>query len=911
MNKQFLLITIIFVLQVTVYSQNGTISGKLTENQNGQQVPLPFANIFLEGTTMGSTSDFDGNFRFQAPSGNYTLMCSFMGYETFKRAVVLSPGGSLELTIEMKPEGVALEGVDVVAKVNRESELALVMEQKEATVSVERLGARELSRKGASNVAAGVKKMVGVSMIGNDQLFVRGMGDRYNSLMLNGLPLASPNPDKKIIPLDIFPSEIVQNIGLSKVFDVQNYASYAGANIDIVTKDYAEEPFMEIKIGTGFNTLALNKTFKSATSPASNVESFFGVGAKNRYNAMPEDFKQITITPNKYYTEDPYGSSFAYKTTEGKPELSLGITGGRTFKLRNDQKLGTLFTVAFDNKYETVTGYDNILNAQGGINSSYDYQKYTYETNLTGLANLAYLINPKHSIKYNFLLINSSEDRFKVKEGKSAEGDIRTINNYRMRIYRLYNSQLIGDHQLGGHLSLEWKSSYSIAYSTEPDRRTMTYERDVDESYFTLYTLDQQGSMRYFNEFNEKEINGGAKLKYILSEKNEIKKSWIHVGVDGRKKDRDFKANKSYYTLDALTNDSINPSNPTDLLNDQNFVDSLIQLKNFSIKEDQYDANFTTLAGFADYVNTFGAFTMDLGIRWEYFFMESNFLYGGVKYGKIKVPAGIYPSVNLKYSLNEKMNLRFGASRTVTYPSFTEFAPLLYSEYGELSSIGNPELTTGFNNNVDIKWELFPNPGDLVSVNLFGKLLQDPIEKTAITVAGDQGYSYQNTEDGLVGGIEIDAKKKWNQFFGGLNFSYIYSHIKLPESSANTTKERELQGASPILINADLGYLFKFGLDDKNEISASFVYNYYSKRLFAVGVSGRGDIYENAFHTLDFVAKSNINEKWEIGFKARNLFDQNIEFIQEYFDANNIKGEKSIEKYNKGQSLSMSVTYNF
>ena len=249
------LLLIMFLIFSAMAAMAGTVKGTVVDKQTRE--PLMGATIQVVGTSQGVITDMDGNFTLEAPNGTYRLEVRYVGYRDVQLNAVKITSAPVVLQIEMESDAQALNEVSIVAKKNLEGERALQVERQQATLAIENLGAKEMTLKGISSVQEGVKKITGISIADAGQLIVRGLGDRYSITTLNGLPIASPNPDNKLIPLNLFPSSTVQNITVSKVYDASAFADYSGAHIDISTKENVPDDFFTVGFNAGgkFNTL--------------------------------------------------------------------------------------------------------------------------------------------------------------------------------------------------------------------------------------------------------------------------------------------------------------------------------------------------------------------------------------------------------------------------------------------------------------------------------------------------------------------------------------------------------------------------------------------------------------------------------------------------------------------------------
>ena len=296
MRTKYSLLTITFLLLgLGLFAGNTSLKGTITEEIEGRKQGIPFANVAVIELMQGSTTDFDGNFTIENLNpGTFHLVVSFMGYKPDTVEVVLNPGSNTLENVVLKKNSQLLKEFEVTAKVNRESENILLMEQREANEIKQSIGAQELSRKGVSNVASGLTKVTGVTMVEGRDMFVRGLGDRYNMATFNGALMASPNPDLKVIPLDLIPTDIVQSLSIDKVFVPRYFADYAGAKIDIVTKDYPETPFFKMELSTSINSISTFKDFK--TDPTVTVNTLDLMGTLGTYLLSWKNMLLIMVT---------------------------------------------------------------------------------------------------------------------------------------------------------------------------------------------------------------------------------------------------------------------------------------------------------------------------------------------------------------------------------------------------------------------------------------------------------------------------------------------------------------------------------------------------------------------------------------------------------------------------------------
>jgi len=915
--KKEIFYVLLFLISTQLYAQTGILTGQVKDKKTGET--LIGATIVIEGTQKGTITDFDGNFILpNIEAGNYNIICSYISYESQITSLIINDNDEKVINFDLEESVISLDEVTVVAEKRRETEQMLLVERKESSLAIESIGANELSQKGAGTVAAGVKKVTGVSMIGSKQLFVRGLGDRYNSAQLNGLPIASPDPSKKIIKLDIFPTNIVEAITVSKVYSVQNYADYTGALIDIETKDYPLVPFINISGGIGMNT---NSTFNEFIKIDNEGLSYFGTNTKTRKEAIPEDAKTYS---RGAFEGNIFGTDFLTETFNAAPNTNFAVAGGKLYNIGKKQ-LGVLVSSSFDNEYVfEPSALNSYLRTDGTNNKYYVKKAYQYGTTFSNLLNLHYKSNAFNSISYNLVFLVNSLDEYGEAKGRNYDGETLYYNTGVFESHQLFNNQLIGKNKIKENLNLNWAIGYGNASSNLPDARIIALidynNNPVDWHY---YRRNAQETKRMVTELNENEFSGKINTEQKFNDNSKL-----IYGVQSRYKMRKFDAFFYYYNIDSLQDIVTTPQDAPALISNENIENGNIKINNGSTFQNKYDASLFLTATYINYIRTyFNNFTIDIGLRSEIGNMIITTRNNAGRTGNIEqkdfdILKSLFPALNLQYRNTEISNIRFAASRTITRPSFYEKSPNKIPPIGSAYTIiGNPYLTNSYSYNFEAKYEIFPNPGELWSVDIYGKLIQDPIEMVTGTSGGDDFYTFKNSEKGIAAGVEVEGKKKFNNIFAGFNASYIYTKINIQEDELVTNKVRALQGASPYLINADLGYEYKTKPNIRSSIA--LVYNVYGKRIWAVGSDQKGDTYELPFHTFDIIMKNKIFKKLDINIQAKNIMNSVFTLSQDYYNtlseitngetltSYEVAGEKEIINFKKGIEYGISLSYKF
>ena len=881
---------ILLLVLSTMTAMAGNIKGTVLDKQTKE--PLTGATIQITGTALGVVADIDGNYTLNVSDGTYTITVRYIGYKDILLNSIKVKAETL-LNFEMESDAQALGEVSVVAKKNLEGERALQMERQKATLAIENLGAKEMSIKGISNVEEGVKKITGISIASAGQLIVRGLGDRYSTTTLNGLPIASPNPDNKLIPLDIFPASTVQNITVSKVYDASAFADYSGAHIDISTKENVGSDFLSISFNAGGKFNTLGKDFYRMDRD----------GSLFKTPSLDQKLIDMSLTDFEEYARHNrlFNTSFQVSKKTALPEFGGNIGFGKRFTLGGNE-VSVLGSIGVSNDLQTMDNASiRTLEATGNTLNEFNYDSYSNELKIAALGNLGYSFRTSDHIGYTFFYARNAIDTYMRREGVDYEDHHLIGSNNVTHIYSLQNHQVNGKHYFGKQWDLNWSGSYSKTSSDEPDRRQVMFIREDDQ--IKLFKLNRQETMRYFGSLNEDEWVGDLTANYRFGDNNKLQ-----AGFTYKDKNRDYMGTRFYYNLNKL-NPTITDIYDTDsFLNMENVENGSITIDRKKQPKDSYTAGNSIYAGYiATEYYPVAPLLVNLGVRYEISKQWVDYYTDGGKAERSELNKNdLFPSLNIKYQMNEKNSLRFAFSRTVTRPSFIEMAPFLYQEsYGSAQIRGNADLQNGYNYNIDLRYELFEKNGDMLSITAYYKHLKAPIERVQTLSGGSAVHSFRNADNGMATGVEIEFRKEIvKDLRFGVNGSYMYTNVKLPEGGAYTNSLRALQGASPYLANADLTYSPAFSND--RQLSVALLYNLQGPRIHSVGISGLGDIKQQPVHTLNFTGSYRFNRRFAVKLQVNDLLNQDILFKQEVPTT----GDKvEVERFRKGTGLEVGFSY--
>jgi len=916
MKLKFLVTAFLFTL--VAFAQKGTVTGTITDKDMNNEA-LSFATVMIKGTTIGVNTDEQGKYSLSVPEGNHVLVISFLGYESIEIPFAIKADETKIIDQGLGSKGVELQDVVIKVEQSRQKESALLVEQKKAVDIKQTIGAQELSRKGVSDVATAVTKTTGITkQEGSGNIYVRGLGDRYNSTTMNGLPIPSNDPEKKNINLEIFPTDIVELVSIDKVYNGKMYGDFGGGNVDIVSKDFKGKSYLKLDMSTSANTNAVSE--KNFTLQ----KGYNAFGFSNPNN--PSTIKTYEFNTLQLEGKSPYSGSF-------------GLSGGKSFNIGSEGKLSLFATGSFGNEYtsrQNGTAKNGVNGDASLINKNFEnYSSIGYNTNTTGLANIGYKINRNHKLSFNSIFVNSSSQTKSEYYGYIA--DLANDGNGLIRRMQyekntLFINQLLGEHTFSDRIKATWGLGRNTIDGDMPDRVTNTFIKTNDQ--YQIPSQSRPDNNRYFQRLTEEENVANVAIDYkFKKDANGDFRGKLTAGYNGRSKSRTFKATQfNLKSKSPYTSMFVDPTNLDTFYNQQNYEAGYFEIFTYTGGKDDTNALLPQKYTGDQYIH--GGFLTS-----EYKFSEkltaslnlrTESIYQKVKWKTQLDPIGdkddfdkmaFLPSLVMKYELNEKQNLRFGASKTYTLPQFKERALFVYEDVTEVK-IGNPDLYPSDNYNIDLKWEMFPKSEEIISIGAFGKYIMNPINE--ITIASSTNdISYVNTGNkGYVAGIEAEFRKilfdtgenNSRKITAGLNASYMYTTQDLDGKKVGNETRYEVNfskdkaaftGASPLLLNADISFLKEWN-DKNNNLSATLAYSYFSDRLYAIGTNYKGDQVDKAVGSLDFILKSKLNKNLGLGINAKNLLNPKIRRVQE-----NDNGDVTLLSYTKGLNLSLGLSYQF
>lgn len=787
-----------------------------------------------------------------------------------------------------------IEGVVIKGSTKKGTEANLINMQKKSVEVIERVGSVQLAKQGVGDVATAVTKATGtIKQEGSGQIFVRGLGDRYNSTTLNGLPIPSDDPENRNIDLSIFKTSMIEYISLDKIYNPKFLGDFGGANISIVSKEHTGKPYFKVGLGSSINLQTFDvENFKVQDG----APGFFG-------------FKETKFIKGNPYQTYPFTTKWNFKNAQNPFNTDMNIEGGASFG-----KFSLFAYAGYENSYEYSMGQEGFYFADNTPNKKFDVERSKYKTNTTALINLGYRFNANNKINFTSNFIHSSDQTAKIFKGYSYDVDKNVIiNRGDNKITNTWINQLLGTHKLGDTWTADWAVGYNMLDSKRPDRMQNT----IDASTMQLISGSAINNHRYFDNLKDNTFLGHAYLSKTLD------KFKITVGYDGQYKDRKFE--NTTIGMNFSLSPQVDPNNIDAFINASN--NGLFTYQTFQPTSKIFDPFFYTIkqniqSGLANVdVTLSDKFIVQVGGRFDYIDMQLNWFDAIKSEGKkTKQYNKFLPALNAKYSLNDKQNIRLSLSKTYTLPQPKEISPIAYYDVTS-NTYGNEDLYPSDNYNADLKWELFPKSGEVISVAAFGKYIKNPISRTTYASSAPSDLTYFNAAKwGYVVGAELEVRKdiySWSnsKIYTFVNGTYMHSEQEL-KSQAEIAKENSgktvvftkskngIQGAADFIANANLGYNYKWN-NNLNSLDFVVVYSHIGKNLFALGTTEIGDFYETARDLLDLNLNFTLNNVG-IGISAKNLLNPHNKIEQENATAVFINRD-----YTMGRQIGLNLSYKF
>lgn len=942
MKNKFKLLLINFLISFIGWTQTGILTGKVIDGDSND--PLAFANVIIKGTSKGTTSDFEGYYELKIKPGTYSITFSFIGYETkVITEVVITADEINNLDIILKPEGISFETVIITAKRAKNTETAILNVQKKSVNLMDGISAQSFRKLAVSNVASAVKNVAGVSVQDSKYVYIRGLGDRYTKSILNGVDIPGLDPDRNTVQLDIFPTNIIDNVQILKSSTADLPADFTGGMINIVTKDLPSSKNSSLSISGTYNpSMHFNTNYLSYKGSSTDFLGFDNGDRDlpiSRSQPIPGAYSRNPALTAITKAFDP--TLKAQKGTSGM-DFSFAYTMGDQFNVGENNKLGYLVAVSYKNKTTFYKDYErgfyrkfadkSINELDFSENQIGDLGKN--EVLLSGLAGFTFKTE-KSKYRLNFLHLQN---------GETTAGYFKQIKNFSdaVTIYKdnlQYTQRSISNVLLSGKhyndessFTTEWKIAPTYSFIQDKDARVTPFEFNETTNTFSIRPSSAGSPRRIWRTLEEYNVVG--KIDFTYKHKLFNHDSKLKFGASYLYKLRNFSIDDYFLLIRGSSGESLN-GDANLLLADENIYDSNSGLGTY------VKGNYEPSNTFESYNNNIAGYISEsfklieklkavMGLRVEKFnqFYSGQNNSGSIIYNNVETISklDLFPSTNIIYSLNDDINLRVSYSRTVARPSFKEASiTQIFDPITNLTFNGNINLRPSYINNFDIRFEKFGEKAQLIAFSAFYKTFKDPIELTFFSASAPDNLQPRNIGSAVVYGIEIDFRKNldfigdnFKNFTLKVNTSLIKSEQEMDKSpngeyeskllnlrdGETLSDKRYLQGQSPYLINAGISY----NNSDKG-IETGLFFNVQGKSLEVVGIGAIPDVYAMPFNSLNFTLNKSFGEhkKSSVNIKFGNILNDERESHYQSYKAS----DKIFSKIRLGQTFSLGYNFKF
>lgn len=916
----------------------GKIIGKVIDKKSNETIIGSVVSV--DALNVSTQTNYDGQYSLNNLNpGTYKIIFRYLGYKTkVVEGVVVSPNNTTALNVFLEEQGKEISEVTVTSTYKKESLGSLYSIQKNSISISDGISSDIIKKSPDRNTSEVLRRVSGASIQDNKFVVIRGLSDRYNVALINGALLPSTEPDRRAFSFDIFPSVLLDNMTITKTATADLPGDFAGGVIQLNTKDFPEENLFSISLSTTYNSISTGKGyFENSTK---GKYDFLGIddGTRAIPDGIPSEENYPTNAKKAAAATRLFRNDWGYtQQNSAAPATTFQLIQGRKVLL-NKKDLGIIYGLTYSNgiRYNQIERQD----FDNSIGKRFYFADDNYRNNVFwgALFNLSYQTskNSKLSIKniYNVNADNTTIIRNGINLEDNTPDTVKIKSyNYDYSSKRLLASQVNFEKIFSSLNELKFKTNlgYSLINRDEPDSRTIQYSNNITQTpdaplLAQINFTPDKNARKFYSELAEKNLTFNSELLFPFKI-NKIQNS-IKVGVFVANRDRSFAARFFGFKRQGFPiSDSVLSLDPSQLFELSNIADSSkLPLKGFILEDitnpsAQYKATNSLRAAFVMMENKFNdKFRLVYGLR-----LESNTVNLFSPGDSTKIDTTNFdflPSVNFTYSVTSKINLRLAYSKTVSRPEFRELASFEFEDFITNTLIqGNPKLKRALITNYDIRLEMYPNAGEIISLTGFYKKFLDPIE--AVYLGGsNRTKTFQNVNEANNYGIEFELRKKltflnyfnalawegWSDFSLYTNFSLIKSIVDLRGNINAADSIRPLQGQSPYIVNA--GFLYS---NADLGLNLSLLYNVVGRRIAEAGFLGYENVWEAPRNLIDFQVSKIIYKHWELKLNISDILNQKRIFYQD-IDKNgkfNEDVDNKIQSTNFGTSYSVGISYRF
>ena len=904
-KSTILSVLIIFFISAVLNGQTGSIEGIVTDKASSEI--LIGTTVQIDGTTIGTTTDINGHFFLtNLKEGKYKLKVSYVSYTT--RAVEnisVEPGKVTSVNIELEGNLVSLGDINVTAVRRTNTEISMITDIKTSHFVSTGISGQQISKTLDKDASEVVKRVPGITIMDNRFLIVRGLSQRYNNVWLNNAATPSAEADVKAFSFDIIPSSMIENIMIFKSPAAELPADFSGGFVKITTKNLPEKNGMVFSYSTGISE---NTTFRDFFKPVSGSTDWLGFdnGSRALPDDMPQHLNQYESATNPAVRDKitilgrELNNNWSAVPASAFPDQKFLAGVNRKFNI-GKHTLGniTALTYSLSNSSEEIQNtdysiYDYTTDKPSYLNQFVD-QHYSNSARMALMNNTSLYLGKGTRIEFRNLFNQAGSSRYTIRTGREWYNNGRYIRSEELRYLSrsIYTGQLAGEHSIKeGKTKIDWILGYATSNKKEPDTKRYRYLRDEVEitKYMLLFNdqADLSSQSRMWINLNETTLS--ASLNFTRQLNINGFNPEIKAGLYFENKDRNFNARNFGYAKGSLESSFGQTYLPVDkIFTDENInLTNGIKLMEVTALSDSYTASNNQVAGYlstrvpvSEKINIYAGLRIEKNRQTLSSYKQASTVRVDVDRDTIN----LFPSANLTFNFTEKSLVRFAYGMTINRPEFREIAPFYYVDFEMNAGIyGAPHIKQAYIHSIDVRYELYPNPGETFNIGAFYKKFLNPIEQIILGNNPTQ-YSFENVESAYSAGIEAEVRKSLEFIPGFKNFtivmnsSIIKSRVVFAEGALS--RNRPLEGQSPFIVNTGLFYQ-----GESNGMMISLLYNIIGKRIVAVGRPSPNewedipDIYEMPRNVIDLTFSKTIGKRIEIKGGIRDLLNEKAEYMQ-------------------------------
>lgn len=864
----------------------GRVAGQVVDASTGS--PVGDASVQIAGSSRGASTSIDGRFSITGvPEGAVSIVVRRLGFAPKTvTGVVVPGGGTVEQNVALRPAAVRLTSEVVTASAERGTVSEALDRQRTAIQIVNSVTAEQITRSPDADAAAAVSRVSGVTVQGGKFVFVRGLGERYTTMSLNGARIPSPEPEKREVPLDIFPSALLQSITTSKTFTPDQPGDFSGADVDLRTRDFPLRRVVSYSTSTGFNSAA------GAALPVAPTTGPEWIGLAGSARRLPQDVRTATESPSATQADinraiRSFRDVWTPRTGGAVPSTGAAISAGGQTPL-GGLRLGYVASASYTRSQEVRRDETRALAVPDSRGGTRPYDVFRGQTGSIGvlwggLLNLSTLLGPRTRVALNNTYNRSADNTASVDAGVREDFSYPTRRSLLDFVERSVRSnQLRVEHSLGESQQLALAVTSSGVRRSEPDRTEVQYVQETDPATgqplpYALFSFNPDGARKTFGELREDALSG--RVDYTLSV--------LRLGVAARATNR----RSDTYSFSILSRNvpySVREQSPEAIFSGPYVADTanaFYILRNSA--GGSYTARDRVSAAYAmltlsprEWLKVIG------GARVEHanLTVTSASVLGGTNVARLNT-TDVLPSLALTFALGESHNLRVSASQTLARPEYRELSPITYRDVlAERDIFGNANLKRTLIQNYDTRWEWYPRAGEVVSAGVFAKHFTQPIEQVDVATSGASQISFVNARAANDYGVEGELRLRMDRVARPLapltaftNATVIRSRIDLSGDrlSALTNRVRPMVGQAPYVVNAGATWQSSSG-----RASGTVLYNIVGKRIVSAGVTPLPDTYEQPRAVLDASLQIPVFARVALKLDGKNLLDSPFEVRQ-------------------------------